>query len=114
MDCKNALVAEHGSIEKAVDWLRKKGMASAGKKAGRSAAQGLITIAINDACNTAAILEVSIVTDRRFRKRNTPNTFFSNSAVEKRRVRKREILIPHGIYLQSEWLSRVYVPRLHG
>ncbi len=58
MECKNALVAEGGDIQKAVDWLRKKGVAAASKKAGRAAAQGLVAVAVNETGNVGAIVEV--------------------------------------------------------
>ena len=45
MDVKKALVASECDMEKAVTWLRKKGMASAKKKAGRDATEGLVAIA---------------------------------------------------------------------
>jgi elongation factor Ts len=44
MDCKNALEASAGNIEGAIDWLRKKGMASAAKKESRKSADGLVKI----------------------------------------------------------------------
>jgi len=46
MDCKAALGETGGDLEGAVDWLRKKGLAKAAKKAGRVAAEGLIGVAI--------------------------------------------------------------------
>ena len=46
MDCKAALAETGGDIEAAVDWLRKKGLAKAAKKAGRVAAEGLIGVAV--------------------------------------------------------------------
>ncbi len=45
MDCKAALTETDGNLEAAVDWLRKKGLSKAAKKAGRVAAEGLIGIA---------------------------------------------------------------------
>ncbi len=45
MDCKRALAETAGDIEAAVDWLRKKGLAAAAKKAGRVAAEGLVGVA---------------------------------------------------------------------
>lgn len=42
MDCKRALSENHGDIEKAIDWLRQKGLAAATKKAGRKASEGII------------------------------------------------------------------------
>ena len=45
MDCKKALVEVEGDLEKAVDWLRQKGMAKAAKKSGRATSEGLVTVA---------------------------------------------------------------------
>ncbi|MBN9497657.1 MAG: elongation factor Ts [Alphaproteobacteria bacterium] len=61
MDCKRALTENGGDIEGAVDWLRKKGLAAAAKKAGRIAAEGLIGVASNG--KTGAVLEVNSETD---------------------------------------------------
>ncbi len=61
MDCKKALQATEGDIEKAVDWLRTKGLAKAAKKAGRVASEGLVGVATKD--NEAAIVEVNSETD---------------------------------------------------
>ncbi|MCX4309678.1 MAG: translation elongation factor Ts [Desulfovibrio sp.] len=47
MDCKKALVEVNGDMEKAVDWLRQKGMAKAAKKSGRSTSEGLVTYAVS-------------------------------------------------------------------
>lgn len=58
MECKNALVAEDGNVEKAAQWLRKKGMAIAGKKSGREASQGLVAVKVSDSGDSAAIVEV--------------------------------------------------------
>ncbi len=61
MDCKAALGETSGDLEAAVDWLRKKGLAKAAKKAGRVAAEGLIGIAI--AANQGVVVEVNSETD---------------------------------------------------
>ena len=61
MDCKNALVANDGDIEVAIDWLRSKGLAKAAKKAGRIAAEGLVGVATNG--TTGAAVEVNSETD---------------------------------------------------
>ena len=45
MDCKSALSETNGDMEAAVDWLRKKGLSKAAKKAGRVAAEGLVGVA---------------------------------------------------------------------
>ena len=61
MDCKGALNETAGDLEAAVDWLRKKGLAKAAKKAGRVAAEGLV--AVESAGRHAAIVEVNSETD---------------------------------------------------
>jgi len=61
MDCKRALSETSGNLEGAVDWLRKKGLAAAAKKAGRVAAEGLVGIAVNG--NVGAVVEVNAETD---------------------------------------------------
>ena len=61
MDCKAALAETDGDMEAAVDWLRKKGIAKADKKAGRTAAEGLIGVA-SDALSAVAV-EVNSETD---------------------------------------------------
>ena len=61
MDCKAALTETNGDIEEAIDWLRKKGIAKADKKSGRTAAEGLIGVASDD--NGAVVVEVNSETD---------------------------------------------------
>lgn len=61
MDCKRALSEAQGDIEGAVDWLRKKGLAAAAKKAGRVASEGLIGVAVRG--NVGAMVEVNAETD---------------------------------------------------
>jgi elongation factor Ts len=61
MDCKAALNETSGDLEGAVDWLRKKGLAKAAKKAGRVAAEGLIGVAL--AGNKGVVVEVNSETD---------------------------------------------------
>lgn len=61
MDCKKALEACEGDIEKSFDWLREKGIAKAAKKADRIAAEGLSAFTVDG--NTAAIVEVNSETD---------------------------------------------------
>lgn len=61
MDCKKALVACEGDVEQAIDWLRKKGLAAAAKKAGRVAAEGLIGVYVNGTKGT--LVEVNAETD---------------------------------------------------
>ena len=61
MDCKNALVENNGEVENAIDWLRKKGIAKANKKASRIAAEGLIGISSNN--KKCFMIEVNSETD---------------------------------------------------
>lgn len=63
MDAKNALVECNGDMEAAVDYLRKKGLAKAAKKSGRTAAEGLVSVASNATNTTAALVEVNAETD---------------------------------------------------
>lgn len=61
MDCKKALTENNGDIEAAIDWLRAKGLSKAAKKAGRTAAEGLVGIVTDGA--KGAIVEVNSETD---------------------------------------------------
>lgn len=61
LDCKKALEAVEGDMEKAIDWLREKGISKAAKKEGRIAAEGLCQILTNG--NEAVILEINSETD---------------------------------------------------
>jgi elongation factor Ts len=61
MDCKTALQETHGDMEQAVDWLRKKGLSKAAKKAERAATDGLIGVITED--KVGAIVEVNSETD---------------------------------------------------
>jgi elongation factor Ts len=61
MDCKKALAETSGDMEAAVDWLRTKGLATAAKKAGRTAAEGLVGVAVRG--HRGAVVEVNSETD---------------------------------------------------
>ena len=61
MDCKAALTETAGDMESAIDWLRKKGLSKAAKKAGRVAAEGLIGVAVGG--DAGALVEVNAETD---------------------------------------------------
>src|SRR5580693_2060482 len=61
IDCKAALTENDGNLEAAVDWLRKKGLSKAAKKAGRVAAEGLIGVAVS--ANKGVLVEVNSETD---------------------------------------------------
>ena len=63
MDCKKALAECNGDIEKAIDYLREKGLAKAAKKQSRIAAEGLVGAYVCEQCNTGALVEVNCETD---------------------------------------------------
>jgi elongation factor Ts len=63
MDCKKALTETNGEMEAAVDWLRKKGVASAQKKAGREAKEGVIARYVNGALKLGVLVEINCETD---------------------------------------------------
>jgi len=63
MDCKKALVETSGDFEKAVDYLRKKGIASASKKSGRLTKEGAVTSYIHGEGKVGVLLEVNCETD---------------------------------------------------
>lgn len=63
MDCKKALSATDGDMEKAIEFLREKGLATAAKKAGRIASEGLVTVSICNECKAGVVLEVNAETD---------------------------------------------------
>ena len=63
MDCKKALVENDADVAKAVEWLRQKGITSAGKKAGRVAAEGLVGSYIHTGGRVGVLVEVNCETD---------------------------------------------------
>jgi elongation factor Ts len=63
LDCKKALAENGGELEKAVDWLREKGLAKAAKKAGRTASQGLVFSYIHTNGKIGVLLELDCETD---------------------------------------------------
>ena len=63
MDCKKALTETDGDMDKAVEWLREKGLAKAAKKAGRIAAEGMAYADVCPKCGGGAIVEVNCETD---------------------------------------------------
>jgi elongation factor Ts len=78
MDCKTALSETDGEMEAAIDWLRKKGISKAAKKAGRAAAEGLVGVAVGK--NAGALVEVNAETD--FVARNEEFKSFVKSAAD--------------------------------
>ena len=63
MECKKALVESDGDMDKAIDWLREKGLAQAAKKAGRIAAEGAVVAYMTPCGCTGALVEVNCETD---------------------------------------------------
>ena len=63
MDCKKALVEAEGEMEKAIEWLREKGLAAAAKKAGRIAAEGVVDSYIHMGGKVGVLVEVNCETD---------------------------------------------------
>ena len=63
MDCKKALAASDGDMEKAIDFLREKGLAASTKKAGRIAAEGVAYACVNDDASVGVVIEVNSETD---------------------------------------------------
>jgi elongation factor Ts len=78
MDCKKALAETGGALEPAVDWLRKKGLAAAAKKAGRVASEGLIGVSVKE--TAGAVVEVNAETD--FVARNETFQAFARAVAE--------------------------------
>jgi elongation factor Ts len=78
MDCKSALAETGGDMDQAIDWLRKKGLSKAAKKAGRVAAEGLVGVALGT--GTGALVEVNAETD--FVARNDQFKDFVKSAAQ--------------------------------
>lgn len=95
LNCKRALEETNGDFEKAVDWLRTKGLSQAAKKAGRTAAEGLITSYIHGEGRIGVLLEVNSETD--FVARNEEFRRFVNdvamhiAALSPQHVRREEI-----------------------
>ena len=63
MDCKKALVENNGNMEKAVEFLREKGLAAVAKKSGRIAAEGIVESYIHGGGRIGVLVEVNIETD---------------------------------------------------
>ena len=63
MDCKKALVENKGDMEKSIEWLRQKGIASAEKKSGRVAAEGAVGSYIHTGSRVGVLLELNCETE---------------------------------------------------
>ncbi len=80
MECKQALVENSGDMEKAILWLRERGMSRAAKKAGRIAAEGMVSVLVNAERNAGVLLEVNCETD--FAGKNEDFQKFVQAATE--------------------------------
>jgi elongation factor Ts len=80
MECKKALVENSGNMEKAIIWLRERGMARAEKKSGRTAADGTVVFALSSDKKQAAILELNCETD--FSAKNVDFQAFAQKMVD--------------------------------
>ncbi|SHN56056.1 translation elongation factor Ts [Desulfovibrio litoralis] len=80
MDCKNALEECKGELDKAVDWLRQKGLSKAAKKSGRATSEGVVALRVNDNNTCVAMVEVKCETD--FVTRGDKFQAFAKSVVE--------------------------------
>lgn len=80
MDCKNALTETGGDTEKAIDFLRERGIAKAAGKAGRQTSEGLIVSRLTDDLKSGAVLEISCETD--FVARTDDFQNFSSQLIE--------------------------------
>jgi elongation factor Ts len=103
MDCKKALVEMDGDLEKAVDYLRKKGLASAGKKAGRVAAEGLVGSYIHFGGQIGVLVEVNCETD--FVARNEEFKALVQD------IAKQIAACPNVIYVQTSEIPQDFVDR---
>ncbi|MET0067988.1 MAG: translation elongation factor Ts [Candidatus Thiodiazotropha sp.] len=81
MECKKALVEADGDIDAAIEQMRKSGQAKAAKKAGRIAAEGLISLSFNDDSSQAAMVEVNCETD--FVAKDENFTSFAKAVAER-------------------------------
>lgn len=95
VDCKNALVEAEGSIEKAIELLRKKGMATASKKAGRIAAEGAVGSYIHMGGKVGVLVEINCESDFVARgeefQQLVKDVAMHIAAVEPRYVRREDV-----------------------
>ena len=80
MDCKKALTETNGDIEKAIEYLREKGISKAAKKSSRVAAEGVVAAFVSEDAKTGAVVEVNAETD--FVSKNEEFVAFVNKLVE--------------------------------
>ena len=80
MDCKKALTATDGDMDKAVDYLREKGLGAAEKKAGRIAVEGVTAVKVSEDGKSGAVVEINAETD--FVAKNEKFLGYVNDVIE--------------------------------
>ncbi len=80
MECKKALLENNGNMEKAILWLRERGMSRAAQKADRAAAEGLVLVSVSEDKKEASLLEVNCETD--FSAKNADFVKFVNEVAQ--------------------------------
>lgn len=80
MECKKALVENGGDLQKAIVWLRERGLSRAAKKAGRTAAEGLVALAVSSDNKAACLVEINCETD--FAAKNADFLGFTKTVAE--------------------------------
>ena len=103
MDCKKALVESDGDMDKAIDFLREKGLAAATKKASRIAAEGVVMAYTDEAKQTSVIIEVNSETDFVAKNDKFQSFVWDNIAETALSYQEREILNsqPHSMLIES-------------
>ena len=100
MDCKKALTETDGDMEKAVDFLREKGLAAAAKKSSRSAAEGIVAVAMAEDAKSGVLVEINCETD--FVAKNEDFKSFANDVAKQALVSEAADL---EAFLGEAWLA---------
>ncbi len=105
MDCKKALLESEGNLEEAVDILRKKGVATAGKKAGRTAKEGIIQTVFSEDKKTAVMAEINCETD--FAARNEMFGVLKDAILKKLLVSDAAAIASDGTIVDAALASEI-------
>jgi len=111
MDCKKALTEANGNFDSAVDLLRKRGVASAAKKAGREANEGIITQFIQPGSRVGILLEVNCETD--FVARNENFRAFCDEVARKLAANPKADLEADRVAQVAKIGENIRIPRFH-
>jgi elongation factor Ts len=111
MDCKKALTEANGNMDQAVDILRKKGVASAAKKAGREANEGLIVQSIQPGAKAGVLVEVNCETD--FVARNENFRAFCDDVAKKLAADPKADLEPDRVAQVAKIGENIKISRFH-